>query len=153
MTAATTESIEQRVRANRRGDARTGSDLGPASGFLARWRLAAIVTVPILLYFARALQPGTSRTCALAIPNFGKTLVTTVGLAAGSTVIGAVIAVAMAAAVARIPGRRQSIASSIPLLPLVVPPVALVYGWIFIFSPSRRLRKRTPPDLRPSSGT
>ena len=97
--------------------------------------LAAIVTVPILLYFARVLEPGTFAR-ALAVPNLGQTLVTTVGLAAGSTVIGAVLAVALAAAVARIPGRLQSIASSIPLLPLVVPPVALVYGWIFIFSPT-----------------
>ena len=97
--------------------------------------LGVIVTVPILLYFARVLEPG-ALTRALAVPNLGHTLVTTVGLAAGSTVIGAVLAVALAAAVARISGRWQSIASSIPLLPLVIPPVALVYGWIFIFSPA-----------------
>ena len=153
MTAATTESIEQRVRANRRGARWTRKRLGSSVWILGTLVLAAIVTVPILLYFARALQPGTLERVR-QIPDLGKTLVTTVGLATGSTVIGAVIAVAMAAAVARIPGRRQTIASIIPQLPLVVPPVALVYGWIFIFSPSvgygNALLRLTPPfdDLK-----
>ncbi len=97
--------------------------------------LAAIVATPILIYFARVFEPGTLERVR-AIPNLGKTLLMTVGLATGSTVIGAVLAVALAAAVARIPGRLQSVAAIIPQLPLVVPPVAVVYGWIFIFSPA-----------------
>ena len=135
MTASTTESIPQQVRSEDRAARWAKKRSGSIVWILGTLVLAAIVTIPILLYFARALQPGTFDRVR-QVPDLGKTLVTTVGLATGSTVIGAVIAVAMAAAVARIPGRRQGIAAIIPQLPLVVPPVALVYGWIFIFSPS-----------------
>lgn len=96
--------------------------------------LGVLVTLPILFYFARILEPGTLERLQ-NVPNLGKTLVMTVALAAGSTVIGAVLAVALAAAVAKVPPRFMAIAAIIPQLPLVVPPVAMIYGWIFIFSP------------------
>ena len=96
--------------------------------------LALIVMIPIVLYFARVFESGTLDRVR-DVPGLGRTLGMTVFLAAGSTIIGAVLAVALAAAVSRIPGRLQSFAAIIPQLPLVVPPVAMVYGWIFVFSP------------------
>ena len=98
--------------------------------------LALAVTVPVLLFFARIFDEGGSAFGRLlATPGIGKTLATTLLLAAGSTIIGAVIAVGLAAAALRVPPAMRSFASIIPQIPLVIPPVAYVYGWIFIFDP------------------
>ena len=133
MTSSTVEPTEkQREPAPRRTRARISVSstlwvLGTAS-------FAVIVTLPILVYFLTSLRAGHVDR-VMAVPDLGKTLFMTVFLAAASTIIGAVLAVLLAAAVIRIPGRRQSLAAVIPQLPLVGPPVAMVYGWIFLFSP------------------
>ncbi|OZD11652.1 iron ABC transporter permease [Rhodococcus sp. 06-156-3C] len=134
MTSIIDQPVEKR-QLGRADRPRTRSSASASLWILGTAALAAVVMVPILLYFARVFEPGTLDR-VMDVPDLGRTLGMTVFLAAGSTVIGAVLAVALAAAVARIPGRLQSFAAIIPQLPLVVPPVAMVYGWIFVFSPT-----------------
>lgn len=98
--------------------------------------LAALIATPVLLFFARLFQDGGSTFARLsAMPGIGTTFLTTVLLAAGSTAIGAIIAVGLAAAALRVPPAMKSFAAIIPQIPLVIPAVAYVYGWIFIFDP------------------
>jgi iron(III) transport system permease protein len=124
-----------------RKNPRPGRAPTPRSGKGSTWylfaaALAIVVTVPVLLFFARIFDGGGSAFSRLmATPGIGTTLATTFLLAAGSTVIGAVIAVVLAAAAMRVPPALRSFASIIPQIPLVIPPVAYVYGWIFIFDP------------------
>lgn len=135
MTTPTAQPVHRPPETTRLSK-RSATPPSPSASFwiLGTGALAAIVMVPILLYFTRVFEAG-ALDRVRDVPNLGRTLGMTVFLAAGSTAIGAVLAVALAAAVARIPGRLQSVAAIIPQLPLVVPPVAMVYGWIFIFSP------------------
>ncbi|WPU09491.1 ABC transporter permease subunit [Pseudarthrobacter oxydans] len=98
--------------------------------------LAVLIATPVLLFFARLFEDGGSTFARLsAMPGIGTTFLTTVLLAAGSTAIGAIIAVALAAAALRVPPAMKSFAAIIPQIPLVIPAVAYVYGWIFIFDP------------------
>ncbi|GAA1917291.1 iron ABC transporter permease [Microbacterium aoyamense] len=95
------------------------------------------VVLPVALFYAQAFQDGgRAIQDMLALPRFGQTLFTTIALAFGSTVIAVVVAVAMAVLVQRVPARYRGIAAMIPLLPLIVPQVALIIGWVFIFAPT-----------------
>jgi iron(III) transport system permease protein len=98
--------------------------------------LAFVVVWPVLLFFARLAEDGGSAFGRLVdIPGIGSTLLMTGVLAAGSTAIGAVAAVALALAATRVPARMRSFAAIVPYIPLVIPPVAFVYGWIFLCDP------------------
>ncbi|WP_311215006.1 MULTISPECIES: iron ABC transporter permease [unclassified Arthrobacter] len=99
--------------------------------------LALIVAWPVMLFFARLFDDGGSAFArVLAIPDIWSTLAMTVTLAAGSTAIGAIAAVALAAAAMRVPLRMRAFAALVPQIPLVIPPVAFVYGWIFLCDPA-----------------
>jgi len=98
--------------------------------------LGGVVVVPICIYFSRAFDNGgSSIRDMLDTPGFAQTLMTTLFFAAASTFVAAVIAVIMAALIMRVEPRWRGVASFIPQLPLVVPPLALVYGFIFLFAP------------------
>jgi iron(III) transport system permease protein len=108
----------------------------PATWYTFAAALAFVIVWPVLLFFARLFEDGGSAfRRVVAIPGIMNTLLTTVSLAAGSTIMGAVLAVALAAATFRMPARMQSFASLAPQIPLVIPPVAFVYGWIFLCDP------------------
>jgi iron(III) transport system permease protein len=99
--------------------------------------LALFVLGPIALFYARAFENGGAAIKQLPdTDGIGEILFNTVVLAAGSTVIAAVSAVALALTVMRVPPRWRGLAAFMPQLPLVIPPVASLIGWIFIFSPS-----------------
>ena len=110
-----------------------------ALGARALWPLFALglcvaIVAPIATFFARAFTDGGSAFERLGqTPDIGQTLATTVILAACGTTLGAVIALGLSVAVSRVSARLRPVAAVIPLLPLVVPPIAFVYGWIFIF--------------------
>jgi iron(III) transport system permease protein len=108
----------------------------PTTWYIFAAALAFVIVWPVLLFFARLFDGGGSAFVrVVAIPGILNTLLTTVLLAAGSTIMGAVLAVALAAAAFRVPARMQSFASLAPQIPLVIPPVAFVYGWIFLCDP------------------
>ena len=99
--------------------------------------IAGLIIVPIAIYFAGAFEGGGAAIGEMfADPGLPKIFLTTLLLAVASTAIGAVLAVAMVTLVMRVPRRFRGIASFIPQLPLVIPPVAVIYGWIFIFAPT-----------------
>lgn len=94
------------------------------------------VVGPVLLFFARAFENGGAAfTEVFDVPNIWSTFWTTIYLAAGSTIIGAVLAVGLAALALRVPSRLKAFARLLPMIPLVIPPVAFIYGWIFLFAP------------------
>ncbi|MFV0457358.1 MAG: ABC transporter permease [Actinomycetales bacterium] len=98
--------------------------------------LAGVVVWPVLVFFARLGEDGGSAFGRLMdIPDIGSTLLMTGVLAAGSTVIGAIAALALAVAATRVPARMRAFAAIVPQIPLVIPPVAFVYGWIFLCDP------------------
>ncbi|GAA3909259.1 ABC transporter permease [Microbacterium invictum] len=95
------------------------------------------VVMPIAIFYAQAFEDGGAAIGRLTnLPRFGQTLLTTVALAVGSTVLALVVAVVMAVLVQRVPARFRGIATIIPLLPLMVPQVALIIGWVFVFAPT-----------------
>ena len=67
-------------------------------------------------------------------PEMAETLRTTVGLALGSLAIAMVLGTLLAWAATRLPARLRLL-RALPILPIVVPAVAAVTGWAFLFSP------------------
>ncbi|GFJ86465.1 hypothetical protein Prum_001070 [Phytohabitans rumicis] len=68
-------------------------------------------------------------------PEVAQTLRTTVGLALGSLAIALVLGTLLAWAATRLPPRLRLL-RALPILPIVVPAVAAVTGWAFLFSPA-----------------
>jgi iron(III) transport system permease protein len=122
--------------------------VGPMRAFLQRrggasaWYVMAIVVAiftltPIVIYHVQAFTDGAAGIRGLgSMRNLGQIVLTTVELAVGSTLIATVLAVILAKALLHVPRRLQGLASVIPVLTLIAPPVALVTGWAFLFSPS-----------------
>ncbi|MBV6760381.1 ABC transporter permease [Rhodococcus opacus] len=99
--------------------------------------LALFVLAPIVLFYSRAFGDGAAAIRNLTdVPNLATILVNTIALAAGATVVAAVLAVTLAVLVMRVPVRWRGLAAFLPQLPLVIPPVASIVGWIFIFAPT-----------------
>jgi iron(III) transport system permease protein len=67
-------------------------------------------------------------------PEMAQTLRTTVGLALGSLAVALVLGTLLAWAATRLPPRLRLL-RALPILPIVVPAVAAVTGWAFLFSP------------------
>src|SRR4051794_37935538 len=79
--------------------------------------LAVAVVGPVLLFFARVFENGGQAfSTVLDIPSIWKTLSMTVLLAVGSTLIGAVLAVALAVLALRVPPKLRSFARLVPML-------------------------------------
>ena len=97
-------------------------------GFLVLW--------PVLQLQWRAfLDGGSAFARMMALPRIGTTLTTTVVLAVLSSVLAVVIGTLLAWCASMLPQRVRRIGELAPLLPLVVPAVAAVTGWIFLLSP------------------
>lgn len=97
--------------------------------------LAYLVLFPLarLLYLATE-GGGRAFREAVAIPDIGRTILTTVELGLGSLVISLVAGTALAWFATRLPPRLSWL-SAIPILPMVLPAVAVVVGWAFLLSP------------------
>ena len=67
-------------------------------------------------------------------PGIADTIRTTIGLALGSLAIALVLGTGLAWAATRLPPRMKLL-RVLPILPIVVPAVASVIGWAFLFSP------------------
>jgi iron(III) transport system permease protein len=108
-----------------------------SSWYLYAFALIGFVMLPIGLYFGRAFENGGAAISDLVkFPGLLEIFLTTIFLAAASTIIAAVLAVVLGTLVMKVPRRLRGVASFIPQLPLVIPPVAMIYGWIFLFAPT-----------------
>ncbi|MDT3444397.1 MULTISPECIES: iron ABC transporter permease [unclassified Pseudofrankia] len=98
--------------------------------------LAYLVLAPLIRLQLKAFTGpgGNSYHAAFARDGFGRTLLYTVGLALGSLLIALVLGTWLAWASTRLP-RRLRFLSVFPVLPIVVPAIALVVGWAFLLAP------------------
>ncbi|MFT4028806.1 MAG: ABC transporter permease subunit [Protaetiibacter sp.] len=97
--------------------------------------LAFLVVYPLVRLQVLALEDGgRAYEAAAALPGIAETIGVTVALGAGSLVIAVVIGTALAWFAMRLP-QRASWLSIVPILPMVLPSVAVVVGWAFLFSP------------------
>lgn len=98
--------------------------------------LGYLVIQPLVRLQITALENGASGyRVAYNSPGIGAVLWQTVALAIGSLVIAMVLGTLLAWAASRLP-LRYRILRTLPVLPIVVPSVANVVGWTFLFSPS-----------------
>ena len=105
------------------------------------WVLLAIgvgflVLSPVLQLQWRAFLDGGSAFARMQdLPRIGTTLSTTIVLAILSSVLAVLIGTLLAWCASMLPQRVRRVGELAPLLPLVVPAVAAVTGWIFLLSP------------------
>ena len=104
-----------------------------ALAFLAG--IGYLVIAPLVGLQRLAFEDGArGYTSAFDRPEMAETLRTTVGLALGSLAIALVLGTLLAWAATRLPPRLRLL-RALPILPIVVPAVAAVTGWAFLFSP------------------
>lgn len=119
-----------------------------AAGGFARWLrkhglnvgilliLAAMVIFPLLQLQVLALaEGGRAYEKALNVTDIWGTLLTTLLLGVGSLIISVVLGTALAWFAQRLP-RGAGWLAVVPILPVVLPAVAVVVGWAFLFSPT-----------------
>ena len=105
------------------------------------WVLLAIgvgflVLSPVLQLQWRAFLDGGSAFVRMQdLPRIGTTLGTTIVLAVLSSILAVLMGTLLAWCASMLPQRVRRIGELAPLLPLVVPAVAAVTGWIFLLSP------------------
>ena len=105
------------------------------------WVLLAIgvgflVLSPVLQLQWRAFLDGGSAFVRMQdLPRIGTTLGTTIVLAILSSILAVLMGTLLAWCASMLPQRVSRIGELAPLLPLVVPAVAAVTGWIFLLSP------------------
>ena len=99
------------------------------------WPSAISCLIPLYRLQAEAFRNGAEgyRT-AYTAPGIGRVIGYTVVLALGSLAIALVLGTLLAWAASRLP-RRLGFMRVLPILPIVVPAVANVVGWAFLFSP------------------
>ncbi len=98
--------------------------------------VGAVILWPLIQLELRAFSDGGGAfSRMMALPRFASTLRTTVVLAIGSSVLAVVMAVPLAWCAQMLPAPVRRMGQLTPLLPLLIPPVAAVTGWIFLLSP------------------
>ncbi|MCU1566791.1 MAG: putative transporter permease protein y4fN [Pseudarthrobacter sp.] len=104
--------------------------------------VAFLVLLPIIPLQARAFETteingetvnGFQR--FLTSRGLGEVIMNTVWLGLGSVVISMVIGTVLAFCVYMLPARLQSMLAFTPVLPIIIPSVAHVAGFVFLFSP------------------
>jgi len=97
-------------------------------GFMVVW--------PILQLQWRAFTDGGSAFTRMGeLPRIGDTVRTTIILALLSSTFAVVLGTTLAWCASLLPRRVQKLGELAPILPLIVPAVAAVTGWIFLLSP------------------
>jgi iron(III) transport system permease protein len=103
--------------------------LALVAGFLVLW--------PVLQLQVRAfVDEGSAFGRMMALPRIGTTMQTTLVLAVLSSALAVVLGTLLAWCASMLPAPVRRIGELAPLLPLVVPAVAAVTGWIFLLSPN-----------------
>lgn len=97
--------------------------------------IAYLVLLPLYRLQQLALSDGAAAYGkAFSAERMSATLGTTVALALGSLVIATVFGTGLAWAATRLPTRLRFL-RVVPIMPIVIPAVAAVTGWAFLFSP------------------
>jgi len=97
--------------------------------------LALLVLPPIGYVLGQAFAEGGSGFRNLAgLPGLGRSIANTVLLGLGSVAIALVVGVYLARCAIRLPRGLRWLAA-LPLLPLVMPPLATIVGWAFLLAP------------------
>ncbi|WP_236792363.1 iron ABC transporter permease [Amycolatopsis sp. GM8] len=97
--------------------------------------LAYLVLFPIIRLVLLALQGGGANIArAVGTPAIGQTLLTTIVLAVVSVVMAAVLGTILAWLATRLPPRHRW-AAVLPLLPIVLPPIASISAFAFLLAP------------------
>lgn len=143
MTQSRQEEMSSVVASLRAASRRARSQAGRSRlPFHAAWTgfliaLAFIVLLPLIRVqvgpFADSMAGFFD---ALALPGIGTISANTIALGIGSTVIAVLLGTYLAWIVSRLPPKTKRILSIVPLMPLVVPAVAAVSGWVFLLSPT-----------------
>lgn len=94
-----------------------------------------MVVMPLYRLQAEALSDGAAGySSAFGTPGFWRMIRYTIFLAFGSLAIALILGTLLAWAASRLPA-RLSLLKVLPILPIVVPAIANVVGWAFLFSP------------------
>jgi iron(III) transport system permease protein len=107
----------------------------------AGWLLLAfvvgyMVVWPVIQLQLRAFADGGSAFGRMVdLARIGETVRVTVILAIASSMFAVVVGTLLAWCASLLPHRIRAAGEIVPLLPLVVPPVAAVTGWVFLLSP------------------
>lgn len=97
--------------------------------------IAVLVLLPLVRLQGLALSNGgKGYVDAFSAPGIWTTVVNTVGLAVGSTAVALLFGTLLAWWATQLPARLQWL-RVLPILPIVIPAVAAVSGWAFLFSP------------------
>lgn len=97
--------------------------------------LGYLVVVPLFRLQQLAFEDrGAGYQRAFTKSGIGSTIGATIGLAVGSLIIAMILGTGLAWAASRLPPRMKLL-RVMPILPIVVPAVASVIGWAFLFSP------------------
>ena len=97
--------------------------------------LAYLVVLPLVRLQVTAFEDGAhGYRIAFGSSRIGEILMTTSALALGSLVIAMVLGTLLAWAASQLPPQYRLL-RSLPVLPIVIPAVANVIGWAFLFSP------------------
>jgi iron(III) transport system permease protein len=97
--------------------------------------LAYLVVLPLVRLQVTAFEDGArGYEIAFGSPRIGDVLLTTLALGLGSLVIALVLGTLLAWAATQMPPQYRLL-RSLPVLPIVIPAVANVIGWAFLFSP------------------
>ncbi len=112
-------------------------ELAPQVGWMAIVVVVGFAVLwPILQLQWRAFADGGAAFGRLAqLPRIGDTIRTTVVLAFAASALAVVLGTLLAWCASLLPRRVQRVGELAPLLPLIVPAVAAVTGWMFLLSP------------------
>lgn len=131
----TTTIAPQRQFVSAAASARLGRLLSRIGVVAFALGLAYLVLMPLFRLQQLAFENGAAGySDAFNAPRIGDTIKATVGLALGSLAIALVLGTLLAWAASRLPAHMKLL-RILPILPIVVPAVASVIGWAFLFSP------------------
>lgn len=98
--------------------------------------VVVMVLVPLVPLQARAFGDGAAGIRQLLdMPGLGSVVRNTLSLGVGAMAFGMLVGTTLALSVYAMPPRLQSWLSFTPVLPIIIPSVAHVVGFVFLFSP------------------
>ncbi|GAA4681205.1 ABC transporter permease [Gordonia humi] len=97
--------------------------------------VAFLVGMPLIKLQGLAFEDGAAGyDRAFHTPELGTLILRTVYLAVGSMIVALVLGTLLAYAASRLP-RRAGVLRAVPIIPIVLPAIAMVVGWAFLLSP------------------
>ncbi|MFC4946714.1 ABC transporter permease [Pseudonocardia sp. GCM10023141] len=115
--------------------------------------LALLVVGPLVRLEGRAFEGGAEAFGRMfALPNIGSTFANTLIVAVGSVAFAVPAGTALALLTLRLPRALRGIMGLLPIVPLMLPPVAKVAAWSYLVSPRTGLINTTLRSLGIGSG-